>query len=72
MLKRGDRIGLVCCSDGHSSKRMESNQQLEKALRNLGLIPVWSPYIYAKTDCFSGTGQERAEAVHTFYEDPAI
>ena len=72
MLKRGDRIGLVCCSDGHSSKRMESNQQLEKALRNLGLIPVWSPYIYAKTDCFSGTGQERAEAVHTFYEDPSI
>ena len=72
MLHSGDQIGIVCCSDGHAPQRKRTNQLLENTLRDIGLHPVWSPYIYEKDAVFSGTGEERAEAVNRFYRDDTI
>ena len=72
VLRLGDTVAIVCCSDGHRPERLEENQQLDQTIRTLGLVPVWSPYIYAEQSVFSGTGKERAKAVNRFYRDPAI
>ena len=45
---------------------------LEKTLKEIGLAPVFSDYIYEKEDVFSGTAQERAKALMDFYRDEAI
>ncbi len=71
-LQQGDMVGLVCCSDGHPCGRKQSNEQLGQALEAFGLVPVWSPYLYAKQSVFSGTGKERADAVNAFYQNSNI
>lgn len=45
---------------------------LEQTLRDIGLQPVFSDYIYEKEDVFSGTAQERAKALMDFYKDDEI
>ncbi len=72
MLCRGDRIGIVCCSDGHRPERKKSNKKLDTILRTMGLEPVWSDCIYVVEDVFSGSGRDRAEAVNRFYADESI
>ncbi|MDD5953161.1 MAG: LD-carboxypeptidase [Oscillospiraceae bacterium] len=67
MLRKGDKIGLVCCSDGHTDGRRKTNEALDGVLREMGLLPVWSPYLYAKTSVFSASGRERSEIVNEFY-----
>lgn len=72
MLCKGDRIGIVCCSDGHRPERKRSNKKLDTILRAMGLEPVWSDCIYAVEDVFSGSGKDRAEAVNRFCADETI
>ncbi len=72
MLKYGDRIGIVCCSNGQKHYYAEKLNCLETTLRNMGLQPVLSNYIYEKEDIFSGTARERADALMEFYRDDSI
>lgn len=72
MLYQGDNIGIVCCSDGHQPQRKRTNTLLDETLREMGLVPVWSPCIYVRESVFNGTGKERAEAVNRFYQDDGI
>lgn len=72
MLKSGDKIGIVCCSDGQKHYYAEKLSYLEATLRNMGLQPVFSDYIYEKEDIFSGTAKERADALMEFYKDDEI
>jgi muramoyltetrapeptide carboxypeptidase LdcA involved in peptidoglycan recycling len=71
-LHPGDKVGLVCCSDGHPPQRKETNTALHRVLESFGLVPIWSPLIYAKKSVFSGSGKERAEIVNAFYRNPDI
>lgn len=72
MLKYGDKIGIVCCSNGQKHTYMEKLKCLENTLENIGLHPVFSDCIYEKEDVFSGTAKERAEAFMRFYKDDEI
>lgn len=72
MLKYGDKIGIVCCSNGQKHTYMEKLKCLENALEDIGLHPVFSDCIYEKEDIFSGTAKERAEALMRFYKDDEI
>ena len=72
MLKHGDKIGIVCCSNGQKQSHTEKVQRLEKTLADIGLNPVFSDYIYEKENVFSGTAKERAEALMEFYKDEEI
>lgn len=72
MLKHGDKIGIVCCSNGQKHTYEEKIKQLENILETIGLHPVFSDCIYEKEDVFSGTAKERAEALMRFYKDDEI
>lgn len=72
MLKYGDEIGIVCCSNGQKRAYTEKIEYLAHTLNDIGLQPVFSDYIYEKEDVFSGTAQERAEALMSFYKDDEI
>lgn len=72
MLNYGDKIGIVCCSNGQKHYYADKLKCLEVALRNMGLQPVFSNFIYEKEDIFSGTAKERADALMEFYRDDEI
>ena len=75
-MNQGDKVGIVCCSNGrpHTQTGVEKTDRLECVLREMGLIPVFSDYIYEKEDGspFSGSGKERADGLMRFYQDPQI
>ena len=72
-LKPGDRVGLIACSNGLSPDRQGEIQALVSLLREWGLEPVCSPCLYAREGgAFSGSGNERAQALLDFYRDDAI
>ena len=71
-MKRGEKVAIVCCSNGQNIKNKNQIEQLICTLEKIGLIPIVSEYIYAKDSCFSGTAQERAEQLMRFYEDDEI
>ena len=72
MITTGSKIGIVCCSNGQKKEYSEKIRRMEEILRSIGLQPVFSEYIYAKEDVFSGTGKERAQALMEFYRDDEI
>ena len=72
MLRCGDKIGIVCCSNGQKHTYEEKIKQLENILETIGLHPVFSDCIYEKNDVFSGTAKERADALMRFYKDDEI
>ena len=72
MLNFGDKVGIVCCSNGQKKNYKEKIDYLEQTLKDIGLHPVFSDYIYEKEDIFSGTARERAEALMRFYRDDEI
>lgn len=72
MLKCRDKIGIVCCSNGQKHYYAEKLNCLEITLRDMGLQPVFSNYIYEKENVFSGSAKERAEALMEFYKDDSI
>lgn len=72
MLKFGDKVGIVCCSNGQKYTSVEKIKILENTLATIGLQPVFSKYIYAKNDIFSGTAAERANALMDFYKNDDI
>ena len=71
-MKRNDKIGIVCCSNGQKKIYAEKIKLLEKVLLDMELQPVFSECIYEKEDVFSGTAQERAKALMEFYIDDEI
>lgn len=71
-MKTGDKVGIVCCSNGQPQENQERIEQLQSILRKIGLEPVLSAYIYQKESVFSGTGKERAQALMDFYRDKEI
>ncbi len=72
MLKCGDKIGIVCCSNGQKREQQTKIKTLEDTLTNMGLHPVFSDCIYEKENIFSGNATERADAFMHFYKDEDI
>ncbi len=72
MLSYGDKIGIVCCSNGQKEYYRDKLHRLADTLKDIGLQPVFSDYIYEKNGPFSGTAKERAEALMDFYRDDKI
>lgn len=72
MLRYGDKIGIVCCSNGQKRTYSEKIKFLENTLKDIGLQPVFSDYIYEKENIMSGSSEERADALMKFYQDDEI
>lgn len=71
-----EKIALTACSNGLEARKKPTVDALCDYLNSLGLTPVLSPCLYEKdpihTSVFSGTAQERAEALISFYRDPEV
>lgn len=72
MLKYGDKVGIVACSNALTRKEENQLIELAKVLIELGLSPVFSEYIYEQKPVFSGSGAQRAGALNDFYNDNSI
>lgn len=46
IMKRGDKIGIVACSNGLKESSRPEMEQLKITLESLGLTPVFSEYLY--------------------------
>lgn len=72
MFKYGDKIGIVCSSNGQKRTYVEKIKLLENILIDIGLQPVFSDYIYEQDNIFCGTAKERASALMEFYKNDDI
>lgn len=71
-MNKGDKVGIVWCSNGQKTSYCEKIELLRNTLEQIGLVPVFSEFIYEKEDVFPGTAVERAEALMDFYKDEEI
>lgn len=62
----GDKIGILCCSNGQKKSYKEKLDILTETLSGIGLVPVYGKYIYEKEDVFCASGEERAKALTEF------
>lgn len=69
MIPTGSKIEIVCCSNGQKISNSGKIENLKQTLISIGLLPVFSDYIYEKEDVFSGSAKERAHALMNFYKD---
>jgi len=72
MLKRGDRIGLVACSNPLKPWEQDQITALAETFAKLGLSPVFSNYIFEEEPDSSVAGAERAQVLNDFYNDDSI
>lgn len=68
----GDKVGIVCCSNGQKRNYAEKIKYLETVLLSIGIQPCFSACIYEKENVFSGSAEERARALMKFYSDGEI
>lgn len=71
-MKKIKKAGIVCCSNGQLESYKNDIESLDFKLRNAGITPVYSDYIYAKESVGAGTAQERARALMDFYMDESV
>jgi muramoyltetrapeptide carboxypeptidase LdcA involved in peptidoglycan recycling len=71
-MNQQSKVALVCCSNGQKVEYKEKLHELEQTLTQIGLVPVWSDYIYEKESVFSGFPKQRAETLMHFYRDEDI
>lgn len=72
LLKVGDSIGLIACSNGLSIESKDKIDELERVLTNLGIKVVYGNDIYRKISIYNGTPREKAEGLMELFRDNSI
>ncbi|WP_112181564.1 MULTISPECIES: LD-carboxypeptidase [Paraliobacillus] len=73
LLRYGDTIGIISCSDGKPSEYVTTMKSLEDVLIKLGLKIKFAETIYQVADTpFSGSPERRGQALMNFFRDPTI
>ena len=72
-LNKGDKIGIISCSNGLSTKNKNLIDELKLNLKSLDIEMVEGDTLYAKEyNLFSGTGEEKARALEKLFLDKDI
>ncbi len=71
-MKPGDKIVIVCCSNGWEKRKETKFRRLQEILLGMHLVPVISPYIFERGSVESGGAIERAQALMDFYRDDTV
>ena len=72
-LNKGDKIGVISCSNGLSIKNKNIIDELKLNLKSLYIDMVEGDTLYAKEyNLFSGTGEEKARALEKLFLDKDI
>ncbi|WP_415319392.1 S66 family peptidase [Clostridium perfringens] len=70
---KGDKIGIISCSNGLSIKNKNIIDELKLNLKSLDIEMVEGDTLYAKEyNLFSGTGEEKARALEKLFLDKDI
>ncbi|MCL1632058.1 LD-carboxypeptidase [Sporolactobacillus sp. CPB3-1] len=73
ILKKGDTVGLISCSDGLRQKETPTLKKLKEKLSTLGLTTVEAKNIFRNAQSpFSGTPQERASEFMRLVSHPKV
>ncbi|MDU5491861.1 MAG: LD-carboxypeptidase [Clostridium perfringens] len=72
-LNKGNKIGIISCSNGLSIKNKNIIEELKLNLKSLYIDMVEGDTLYAKEyNLFSGTGEEKARALEKLFLDKDI
>ncbi len=72
-LNKGDKIGIISCSNGLRIKNKKLIDELKLNLKSLDIEMVEGDTLYAKEyNLFSGTGEEKARALEKLFLDKDI
>lgn len=71
-MRTGDKVAIVCCSNGQPRSHRDQLERLGDEFSQIGLIPVFGDYIYQENSVFSGSARQRAESLMNFYKDEEI
>lgn len=72
-LNKGDKIGIISCSNGLSIKNKNIIKELKLNFKSLDIEMVEGDTLYAKEyNLFSGTGEEKARALEKLFLDKDI
>ncbi|MDH2336528.1 S66 family peptidase [Clostridium perfringens] len=72
-LNKGDKIGIISCSNGLSIKNKRLIDELKLNLKSLDIEMVEGDTLYAKEyNLFSGAGEEKARALEKLFLDKDI
>lgn len=66
------KVGIVSCSNAWSKSNEDKITSLVDSVKDMGLECVLSDYVYEEDSYFSGSGQQRADAVNKMYKDDSI
>ena len=72
ILNRNDKIALVVCSNGKNIEDKDRLEKLESILVEMGLVPVFTKYIYKDKFGRGAKAQVRAEELMSFYKNKEI
>ena len=72
MLNKNDKIALVVCSNGKNIEDKERLEKLKSILVEMGLVPVFTKYIYKDKFGRGAKAQVRAEELMSFYKNKEI
>ena len=72
ILKNNNKIALVVCSNGKNIEDKDRLEKLEDILVEMGLVPVFTKYIYKDRFGRGAKAQVRAEELMSFYKNKEI
>ena len=72
MLNNNDKIALVVCSNGKNIEDKDRLEKLESILVEMGLVPIFTKYIYKDKFGRGAKAQVRAEELMSFYKNKEI
>lgn len=72
ILNNNDKIALVVCSNGKNIEDKDRLEKLESILVEMGLVPVFTKYIYKDKFGRGAKAQVRAEELMSFYKNKEI
>lgn len=72
MLNKNDKIALVVCSNGKNIEDKDRLGKLESILVEMGLVPIFTKYIYKDKFGCGAKAQVRAEELMSFYKNKEI
>lgn len=72
MLEINNKVALVVCSNGKAREDKIKLNKLEEILKSLGLVPVYSNYLYKDKFGRSASAEIRSEELMNFFSDKSI
>ena len=72
MLEINNKVALVVCSNGKAREDKIKLDKLEEILKSLGLVPVYSNYLYKDKFGRSASAEIRSEELMKFFSDKSI